>query len=143
MPFYVFLLRAKNEMDRRYAEPLDVNALATTALVSRAHFIRSFKRAFGETPHRYLVRRRIERAKELLRTSDASVAEVCCAVGFASPGSFSATFRSYVGETPSAYARTRREVAPPPIPSCFLMMGTRPMDRALIEKRAEQPTAYR
>lgn len=93
VPFYVFLLRAKNMMDQCYAEPLDVTALAEASFVSRAHFIRSFKKAFGETPHQYLIGRRIERAKELLRLDAISITDVCTAVGFASLGSFSTTFR--------------------------------------------------
>lgn len=126
VPFYVFLLRAKNTMDQRYAEPLDVTALANTAYVSRAHFIRSFKRAFGVTPHQYLIARRIERAKELLRHGMMPITDVCTAVGFSSLGSFSTTFRSLVDESPSEYAHRWREQAAPPVPRCFLMMGTRP-----------------
>lgn len=126
VPFYVFLLRARNTMDQRYAEPLDVTALAETAYVSRAHFIRSFKRAFGETPHQYLIGRRVERAKELLRHGTMPVTDVCVAVGFTSLGSFSTTFRALVRESPSEYARRWRRQAPPPVPRCFLMMGTRP-----------------
>jgi hypothetical protein len=82
IPVYVHLRRAKDLIDRDFAEPLDVRALASTARASRAHFVRSFKRAFGETPHRYLQRRRIERAKELLRSTELSVTEVSLAVGF-------------------------------------------------------------
>jgi len=126
VPFYTFLLRAKNTMDQRYAEQLNVTALTRMSYVSRAHFIRSFKRAFGETPHRYLITRRIERAKELLRHGTMAVTDVCFAVGFGSPGSFSTTFRSLAGESPSEYARRWRSQDAPPVPHCFLMMGTRP-----------------
>ena len=90
-------------MDRAYAAPLDVPALARSAHVSESHFSRSFKAAFGETPHRYLLTRRIERAKALLRDGELSVTEVCLAVGFTSLGSFSATFTRLVGESPTAY----------------------------------------
>jgi AraC-like DNA-binding protein len=104
IPVYVHLRRAKDLIDRDFAAPLDVPALAREAHASRAHFVRSFKRAFGETPHRYLLRRRIERAKELLRNTPLSVTEVSLAVGFRSLGSFSSAFRQLVGESPSAYA---------------------------------------
>src|SRR5436853_4157514 len=100
------MLRARDTMDRAFAGPLDVPALARVAYVSEAHFGRQFKETFGETPHRYLQRRRVERAMELLRETDRSVTEVCLDVGFNSPGTFSRTFRSVVGEPTSAY-RTR------------------------------------
>ena len=117
------LLRARDAIDRDYARPLDVPALARIALASEAHFIRSFKAAFGETPHRYLQRRRIERAMALLRQTDASVSEVCLDVGFTSLGTFSRTFRGIVGESPSAY-RARAELRP--VPNCIAMAWTRP-----------------
>jgi AraC-like DNA-binding protein len=126
IPVYVHLRRAKDLIDRDFAEPLDVPALAREAHASRAHFVRSFKRAFGETPHRYLLRRRIERAKELLRNTPLSVTEVSLAVGFRSLGSFSTAFRQLVGESPSAYARRWRPAPPPRIPACFTLMYTRP-----------------
>jgi len=115
-------------MDRSYAEPLDIPALARVACASPAHFIRGFKRAFGETPHQYLMTRRIERAKALLRTTDQTVTEVCLAVGFTSLGSFSSTFRRLVGESPAEYRRRWRGVQRNVgyIPTCFLMMATRP-----------------
>ena len=99
------LLRARDAIDRDYALPLDLPHLASVAHVSEAHFIRSFKATFGETPHRYLQRRRIERAMYLLRTTDRSVTDVCMAVGFSSLGTFSRTFTEIVGETPSAAGR--------------------------------------
>src|SRR5438552_387265 len=95
------MLRARDAMDRSYADPLDVEGLAAIACVSKAHFIRTFKSTFGETPHRYLQRRRVERAMYLLRTTDRSVTDVCMQVGFSSLGTFSRTFRDIVGETPS------------------------------------------
>ena len=126
IPVYVHLLRAKDLIDRRYADHLDVAALAREAHASPAHFARSFKRAFGETPHRYLLQRRVERAKELLRRSDLSVTEASLEVGFRSLGSFSTAFRELVGESPSNYANRWRTVAEPPIPACFTLMYTRP-----------------
>src|SRR5436305_5398432 len=100
------MLRARDTMDRAYAQPLDVQALAQVARVSPAHFSRQFRATFGETPHAYLQRRRVERAMELLRETDRSVTEICFDVGFNSLGTFSRTFRSVVGEPPSGY-RTR------------------------------------
>src|SRR5947207_6860291 len=90
-------------MDRAYAEPLDVRAVAAVAHISEAHFIRTFRAVFGETPHRYLQRRRVERSMFLLRETDRSVTDICFDVGFSSRGTFSRTFREIVGETPSDY----------------------------------------
>ena len=118
------LLRARDAMDRTYAQPLDIATLARIAYVSEAHFIRTFRATFGETPHRYLQRRRLERAMFLLRTTDHSVTEICFAVGFASLGTFSRTFRAVVGASPSAYRAQRTE--PVAVPSCFVMAYTRP-----------------
>ena len=117
------LLRARDAMDRSYAEPLDVPTLARIACVSEAHFIRTFRAAFGETPNRYLQRRRVERAMWLLRSTDKSVTDICMDVGFSSLGTFSRVFRDVVGEPPSAY-RARGPL--PPVPSCFAMAWTRP-----------------
>ena len=127
VPGAAHLLRAKDLIDRDYARPLDVPALARAAHVSTAHFSRSFKHTFGETPHRYLQRRRIERAQELLRVTALSVTEVSVEVGFRSLGSFSAAFHELVGEPPSSYARRWRSACAPPIPACFTMMYTRPV----------------
>jgi AraC-like DNA-binding protein len=127
VPSYVHLLRAKDLIDRRYAQPLDVATLAGEAYASSAHFARSFKRAFGETPHRYIQRRRVERAAELLRGTESSVTEVGLDVGFASLSSFSRAFRELSGEPPSAYARRWRGTQAPPIPACFTLMYTRPL----------------
>ena len=118
-----WMLRARDAMDRSYARPLDVPALAAIAHVSEAHFIRTFRATFGETPHRYLQRRRVERAMFLLRSSDRPVTDICMAVGFSSLGTFSRVFRDIVGESPSAY---RRRGPLPPVPSCFAMAWLRP-----------------
>ncbi|WP_203453500.1 helix-turn-helix domain-containing protein [Jiangella aurantiaca] len=121
------LLRARDAIDRHFAESLDVAALARVALMSPAHFIREFKATFGEPPHRYLQRRRVERAMALLRDSAVSVTEVGLAVGFASTGTFSRTFKSVVGESPSTY---RAQSRPLPAPGCFVRAWTRPSARA-------------
>ena len=128
IPAYIHLLRAKDLIDRRYAEPLEVEALAREAYASEAHFARSFRQAFGETPHRYLLRRRIERARELLRATDMRVTDVSLEVGFASLSSFSHAFRDLTGESPSAYASRWRASAAPAIPACFALMYTRPVE---------------
>ena len=119
------LLRARDAMDRAYDQPLDVPALARVALMSPAHFIRTFRRAFGETPHRYLQRRRVERATFLLRETDTSVSEICLDVGFASLGTFSRTFRDIIGLSPTEYRR-RAAKASFGVPSCFIRAQTRP-----------------
>lgn len=121
------LLRARDLIDARYADPLDTAALAAQACCSEAHFIRSFKRAFGETPHRYLLTRRLERAAALLRSTDYSVAEVCLNVGLTSVGSFTTSFGRAYGMTPTGY----RASFPPaarlaPIPTCVIMAHARP-----------------
>ena len=119
------LRRARDLMDREYARPLDVPAMARAALMSPAHFSRQFRMAYGETPYGYLMTRRIERAKALLRRGDLSVTEVCMAVGCTSLGSFSARFTELVGESPSAY-RARSHVASAAIPACYAKLRTRP-----------------
>jgi transcriptional regulator GlxA family with amidase domain len=126
VPDLVRLRRARDQMDRDYAKPLDVPALARTALMSPGHFSRSFRAAFGETPYSYLMTRRIERAKALLRRGDLSVTEVCFAVGCSSLGSFSSRFTELVGESPSAY-RARRHEPGAAIPACFAKILTRPI----------------
>jgi len=114
-----------------------VSALARAARVSRWHFIRGFKRAFGETPHQYLLTRRMERAAALLRATDHSVDRVCCEVGLRSVGSFTTTFKAVFGLTPTAYRRRHPPAADlAPIPSCVLMTWTRPRDRATSERTA-------
>ncbi|HXP57868.1 MAG TPA: helix-turn-helix transcriptional regulator [Streptosporangiaceae bacterium] len=133
------LRRARDRMDREYAEPLDVPALARTALMSTAHFSRRFREAYAETPYSYLMTRRIERAKALLRRGDLTVTEVCFAVGCASLGSFSARFTEIIGETPSEYrARNHEELRG--VSPCQAMVVTRPRrDRAEQVRIGEAP----
>ena len=119
------LRRARDLIDREYAQPLDVAALARAALMSSAHFSRQFRAAYGETPYSYLMTRRIERAKALLRSGELSVTEVCIAVGCTSLGSFSARFTELVGETPTAY-RARNHDALASVPGCIAKDLTRP-----------------
>ena len=118
------LLRARDAMDRTYAEPLDVPTLARIAYVSQAHFIRTFRATFGETPHRYLQRRRLERSMWLLRETDRSVTDICLDVGFNSLGTFSRTFRDIVGVSPSVYRRGAPIEGA--VPTCFTMAWARP-----------------
>jgi AraC-like DNA-binding protein len=130
------LLRAKDLIDARYREPLDVRALARTAHLSPAHFSREFRRAFGETPHQYLLTRRMERAAALLRNTDHSVADICFTVGLRSVGSFTTTFGRTFGLSPTAY----RAAHPPAssrirIPTCVLQAYSRPQS-ARFEKTA-------
>ncbi|WP_041625304.1 helix-turn-helix transcriptional regulator [Stackebrandtia nassauensis] len=122
----VRLRRARDTMDREYDKPLDVPALARVALMSPGHFSRSFRAAYGETPYSYLMTRRIERAKALLRKGDLSVTEVCFAVGCTSLGSFSSRFTELVGESPSAY-RARDHADAAAIPPCVAKVYTRPV----------------
>ena len=117
------MLRARDAMDRAYAQPLDIPELARIAHVSEAHFIRSFHATFDETPHRYLQRRRVERAMFLLRATERSVTDICLDVGFTSLGTFSRSFRDIVGEAPVTY-RQRGPIKA--VPNCFAMAWTRP-----------------
>ena len=131
------LRRARDRMDREYAQPLDVAALARTALMSTAHFARRFRETYGETPYSYLMTRRIERAQALLRRGDMSVTEVCFEVGCTSLGSFSARFTEVVGDTPSAYrARDHGELQV--VPGCQIMVLTRPRRHPARESRIEE-----
>lgn len=118
------LLRARDVMDRRYAEPLNVDGLARVAFMAPTHFIREFKRVFAETPYRYLQRRRVERAMFLLRHSRHSVTNICAHVGFTSLGTFSRTFTAIVGLSPTAY---RAAAVPSRAPTSFAMRWTRPL----------------
>src|SRR5438552_3319681 len=126
------LLRARDAMDRSYAEPLDVRAVAAVAHLSEAHFIRSVRAAFGDTPHHYLQRRRVERSMFLLRETDRSVTDICFDVGFTSRGTFSRTFREIVGEAPSRY---RVGNGPMVAPNCYQMWATRPVVAAGVVRR--------
>src|SRR6476646_7079717 len=131
------LLRAKDLMDARFRDPLDVHAVASAARLSPAHFSREFKRAFGETPHQYLLTRRLERVAALLRNTDHSVADICMTVGLRSVGSFTTSFGRAYGLTPTAY----RAKHPPgawqvPIPGCLLLAWGRPLSSSFREDRA-------
>jgi transcriptional regulator GlxA family with amidase domain len=121
-------LRARDTMDRAFAQPLDVPALARVANVSPAHFSRQFRQTFGESPHRYLQRRRVERAMDLLRETDRSVTEICFDVGWGSLGTFSRTFREIVGESPSAYReRFAGSGEALRVPACWARAWMRPL----------------
>jgi AraC-like DNA-binding protein len=117
------LLRARDAMDLTYGRPLDIGALASVACMSESHFSRSFRATFGEPPHRYLQRRRVERALFLLRCTDRSVTDICLDVGFTSLGTFSKTFHAIVGESPTEYRQRGLVVA---VPTCVAMAWTRP-----------------
>jgi AraC-like DNA-binding protein len=134
------LLKAKDLADARYADPLDVGDLARAAGLSRAHFSREFRRAFGETPHVYLLTRRLERAATMLRNTDRSVADICIAVGLQSVGSFTTTFARTYGVSPTAY----REKFPPPsaqavVPACIARFYGRPQHRTFGEDSPPTP----
>ena len=117
------MLRARDAMDPAYALPLDITKLAQVASVSEAHFIRTFKATFGETPHRYLQRRRVERAMFLLRETERTITDICLDVGFASLGTFSRTFTEIVRDTPTEYRNRKLRFA---VPTCFSMSWMRP-----------------
>jgi transcriptional regulator GlxA family with amidase domain len=129
------MLRARDAMDRDYAKPLDVPTLARIAYVSEAHFIRTFRATFGETPHRYLQRRRVERAMFLLRETDRSVTDVCFDVGFTSLGTFSRTFTDIVGEPPTTYRWRAADLRA--VPACFAKAWTRPSSFGEARARPE------
>ncbi|WP_432493981.1 helix-turn-helix transcriptional regulator [Kineococcus gypseus] len=139
----VRLRRVRDLVDREHAQPLDVPALARAALMSPGHFSRSFRAAYGETPYAYLMTRRVERAKALLRRGDLTVTQVCHAVGATSLGSFSSRFTELVGESPSAY-RARHHDAGAVVPPCVARVRTRPVrlrpasDRSGTEKPAQR-----
>jgi AraC-like DNA-binding protein len=134
------LLRAKDLADARYFEPLTVDDLARAARLSRAHFSREFRREFGESPHAYLLTRRLERAASLLRTTDRSVAEICFAVGLQSVGSFTSSFSRTYGISPTAY----RAAFPPAaasalVPACVVKAYARPQHRTFREDNGVSP----
>ena len=118
------MLRARDAMDRAYAEPLDVRAVAAVAHTSPAHFSRCFRAVFGESPHRYLQRRRVDRSMFLLRETDRTVTDICFDVGFTSLGTFGRTFREIVGESPTSYRRGAADLTA--VPACFAKAWTRP-----------------
>jgi AraC-like DNA-binding protein len=134
------LRRARDLIDREYAQPLDVAALARAALMSQAHFSRKFRDTYGQTPYGYLMARRIERAKLLLRRGDLSVTEVCLEVGCTSLGSFSASFTKLVGETPTAY-RDGDHSALSGVPGCVAKEVTRVSRRPSRNGEARLPVA--
>jgi AraC-like DNA-binding protein len=139
VPTTRYLLRAKDLVDARYREPLDVATLACAAHLSPAHFSREFRRAFGETPHQYLLTRRLERAGELLRNTDHSVADICFEVGLASVGSFTTSFRRVYGVTPTEYRAAHPPIARARIPTCVLQAYGRPHSSSFREdSRAAQ-----
>src|SRR4051794_3585368 len=134
------LLRARDLADARYADPLGVDDLAKAAGLSRAHFSREFRAAFGETPHAYLLTRRLERAASLLRTTDRSISDVCFSVGLQSVGSFTTSFTRMFGKSPAAY----REAYPPAadhalVPACVLRAYGRPQRRTFREDNGKAP----
>jgi AraC-like DNA-binding protein len=129
-----YLLRAKDLIDARYREPLDVPALARAAHLSPAHFSREFRRAFGETPHRYLLTRRLERAAALLRSTDRPILDVCLAVGLRSVGSFTTSFGRAYGTSPAAYRAAHPSAADRArIPTCMLLAWARPQPSSFRE----------
>jgi AraC-like DNA-binding protein len=140
VPTVRHLLRARDLADARYFDALDVGDLAQAAGLSRAHFSREFRRAFGESPHAYLLTRRLERAAALLRTTDRSVAEVCFAVGLQSVGSFTTSFTRTYGMSPTAY----RETFPPAstqarVPACVLRFYGRPATQHVSRRQSTEP----
>jgi AraC-like DNA-binding protein len=128
------MLRVRDAMDRDYAKPLDVLTLARMAYVSEAHFIRTFSATFGETPHRYLQRRRVERAMFMLRETNRSVSEICLDVGFTSLGTFGRTFGEIVGESPTSYREGAADLRA--VPACFAKAWTRPSSFGEAAQRA-------
>jgi AraC-like DNA-binding protein len=129
------LLRAKDLMDTRYREPLDVPALARAARLSPAHFSREFRRTFGETPHQYLLTRRLERAAALLRNTDWPVADICFAVGLTSVGSFTTSFRRAYGTSPTAHRKAHPPSERGRVPTCVLQAYARPRSSSFREDR--------
>ncbi len=133
----VHLRRARDLADRRYADPLDLDALAATAGVSKYHFLRCFAATFGKTPALYLAERRIERAQDLLRATNLTVTEVCMLIGYSSLGSFSSRFRQLVGVSPSEYQARFAGAGVPHIPGCYVFMhGLSDRKSAIAEKPA-------
>jgi AraC-like DNA-binding protein len=138
LPSTRHLLRAKDLIDARYRDPLDVPTLAEVAHLSPAHFSREFRRVFGETPHQYLLTRRLERAAELLRNTDHSVTDICFDVGLASVGSFTTSFRRAYGMTPTEYRTLHPPLTRARIPTCVLQAYARPVSSFREDRRAAQ-----
>ncbi|SHN42745.1 helix-turn-helix domain-containing protein [Cryptosporangium aurantiacum] len=137
----VHLRRARDHADRHYREPLDLDALAAVAGLSKYYFQRMFTATYGLSPAAYVSQRRVERAQDLLRATNLTVTEVCTAVGFASLGSFSSRFREIVGESPSEFQRRWAATGAPHIPGCFVFMWGLAEKRASEEKREEKPSS--
>jgi AraC-like DNA-binding protein len=135
------LLRAKDLIDARYREPLDVDALARVSHLSRWHFSREFRRAFGESPHHYLLTRRLERAAALLRSTDHSVSDICFTVGLSSVGSFTTSFRHAFGMTPTAYRTANAPIRHARVPTCVLQAYARPTRARLEKTRSPVPAS--
>ena len=133
------LRRARDTIDREYAEPLDLDRLAEIACVSKFHFLRSFAETYGQTPSAYLTERRIERAQDLLRATNLTVTEICGLVGYESLGSFSSRFTALVGVSPSAYQRRYALLGAPRIPGCYVLMHGL-SDRAIPKKPRRAPS---
>jgi AraC-like DNA-binding protein len=129
------LLRAKDLADARYREPLDVSELASVANFSPAHFSREFRRTFGESPHQYLLTRRLERAAELLRNTDWTVAKICASVGLRSLGSFTTSFGRTFGLSPTAYRAAHPPALRARIPTCVLQAYSRPQGSTFREDK--------
>ena len=135
LPSTRHLLRAKDLIDARYRDPLDVPALARAAHLSPAHFSREFRRTFGETPHQYLLTRRLERAAALLRNTDRAVADICFAVGLTSVGSFTTSFRRAYGTSPTAHRKAHPPSERARVPTCVLQAYARPRSSSFREDR--------
>ncbi|GAA2478741.1 AraC family transcriptional regulator [Terrabacter carboxydivorans] len=136
----VHLRRARDHADRHYSEPLDLDALAAEARLSKYHFLRLFRSTYGVTPLEYVSKRRIERAQDLLRSSNLTVTEVCHAVGFTSLGSFSSRFRAVVGETPSSFQARYAASGGPHIPGCVIFMWGL-AERCATQEKQDPPGA--
>jgi AraC-like DNA-binding protein len=139
----VGLRRARDRIDRDYAQPLDLEGLAAVAGLSKYHFLRCFARTYGRTPHAYLTERRVERAQDLLRSTNLTVTEICRLVGYESLGSFSSRFRQLVGSSPTEYQARWALTGAPRIPGCFILMHglSDRVDRAIPEKPSDPPDA--
>ncbi|TDE09109.1 helix-turn-helix transcriptional regulator [Jiangella asiatica] len=136
----VAVRRARDFIDRSYADPVELADIAAAAGYSRFHLVRAFQAAYGETPGRYLTRRRVERAQELLRVADLSVTEICHLVGFSSLGSFSSLFTDLVGVSPSRFQRDAHAAGPPLIPGCYILMWSGPHQQSVASRSKRATT---